>query len=95
METFKKVIKCPHCNAQYIPAQVLYPSTLLGKPKNVIKDPLGKIIFVQWQEQPEYKDSFICQYCNREFIAYAQLSLKTTKQQVELDFTNQMVSLLD
>lgn len=91
----KKYIKCPHCSAQYVAAQIFYPSTILSKPKNVIRDPLGKIIFVQYIDQPEYKDSYICDFCNKEFIAIADVNYKAIKQESELDFTTKVVSLLD
>ena len=35
----KTTIRCPHCNAEYLPAEIYYPTSFfLGKPFNIIKD---------------------------------------------------------
>ena len=36
---------CPHCHAQYHPSEVFISKDLLGHPKNIIKDPLNKIMY--------------------------------------------------
>lgn len=40
------VIKCPHCGAEYLPSEIFMPEDILGgAPKNLIKDPLGKVLY--------------------------------------------------
>ena len=40
------VIKCPHCGYEMIPAEIFYPDSLLGTPKTIVRDALGKIIYL-------------------------------------------------
>ena len=39
-----RVIKCPTCGYEYLPAEIYYPDDFLGKPTNIVKDTNGKII---------------------------------------------------
>ena len=31
------LIKCPHCNAEYLPAEIYYPDEFLGRPTDINK----------------------------------------------------------
>lgn len=89
-------IKCPHCGAEYLPAEIFMPGQLLGQTKNVIKDPLGKILYVDYKEdeEPEMTATFCCEHCDREFVAVAKLVVEAEEVEEELDFSNDTVSLL-
>lgn len=39
-----RVIKCPECGYEYLPAEIYLPNDFLGKPKNIMKDSNGKIL---------------------------------------------------
>ena len=56
------IVKCPFCNTEYHIAELAIPGELLGRPKKngVIKDPLGKILYLDWEEAPET----VLQYCD-------------------------------
>jgi DNA-directed RNA polymerase subunit RPC12/RpoP len=91
------IIKCPHCGYEYIPAEIFVPDQLLGKAKTVIKDALGKILYVEWKEgeEPVLTEKYVCDNCDETFLVTASLNYKVEKEAVELDFKNQSVSLLD
>ena len=38
------VIKCPHCGYEYVPAEIFMLGDFLGKPTDLIRDPLGKFL---------------------------------------------------
>ena len=46
--TIGGIVKCPFCGAEYHVSEIAFPGELLGKPKvnGIIKDPLGKIIYI-------------------------------------------------
>lgn len=42
-----KIIKCPHCGAEYLASEIFVPGELEGNAKSVIKDALNRIIYVE------------------------------------------------
>lgn len=92
----KTIIKCPHCNAEYLAGEIFMPGAIIGQPKEVVKDSLGKIIYVEYSEgeEPDMIEHFTCEYCNKPFIAEATVTYKHLLEVPEKDFTTQYVSLL-
>ena len=91
------VIKCPHCQAQYLPAEIYMPNAFLGRPEDLVKDSLGKIIYEDYREgqEPEMIEHFICDYCDKPFVVEATVTYKSMTEEPEKDFSTQYVSLLD
>lgn len=96
--SLKNYISCPHCGAQYTPDELFVRGEMLGKSKNVIKDALGKILYVEYadeSDEPNFVTSYICDNCNKSFVVEASMSFKSKKEDSITDFTNSSVSLLD
>lgn len=92
------VIKCPHCNSEYLPGEIYYPGALIGQPDDIVRDSLGKIIYEDYSEEtlePNMIEHFTCEYCNKPFIVEATVTYKVKKELPENDFTTEYVSLLD
>ena len=91
------IIKCPHCGAQYLAAEIYMPGAFLGRPDDLVKDSLGKILYEDYQEdkEPDMIEHFICDYCDKPFVIEATITYKTMEEAPERDFQNQYVSLLD
>lgn len=94
----KKVpyIKCPHCGHEYTADEIFVGTELIGVSKNVIKDPLGKILYVEYADQedePCLVEHYICDGCGRDFVIEADLTFKTHEQEEEKDFTKLETSL--
>lgn len=89
-------IKCPHCGREYLPGEIFMPGELLGRSRTIVKDALGKILYVEWEEdeEPTFTETYICDECGKEFIVEATVSFKTKAQAEELDFSDTSVSLL-
>ena len=96
MEKNWAAIRCPYCGAEYHPSEIFMPEDLTGHPRNVIKDPLGKIMFVEWEEdgEPALVQKFTCDECGRTFIVEAAVTYKTTLVPEEEDFSTDSASLL-
>jgi hypothetical protein len=39
-------VKCPHCGHEHELSEILMPGDLLGRPEVVVRDAVGKIIYV-------------------------------------------------
>ncbi len=90
-------IKCPHCGATYVPAEIFMPGDFLGKPDSLVKDALGKILYCDYEEgeEPLATESFICDHCGKPFVVEPVISYKVRKEDEEKDFSSDTVSLLD
>ena len=95
----KKIyIDCPHCHAQYLPGEIYMPGALIGQPPEIVKDSLGKIIYVDYRKvayMPNMSEQFTCEYCNNSFEVEAVVSYKSRKPAPETDFSTTYVSLID
>lgn len=92
-----QVIKCPHCGYEYVPSEVFMPGDLLGKPETVIRDALGKILYVEYEEdldEPNFEEHFVCDHCDKPFVVSVATSYKTREEDEELNFQSEYVSLL-
>lgn len=89
-------ISCPHCHAQYHAAEIFMPGSFIGKPDNVIKDALGKILYEDYLpgEEPNLVEHFECEECGKPFVVEATVSYRTKEEAEELDFSSEYVSLL-
>lgn len=96
-ETKYQVITCPYCGAQYVPAEIYMPEDLVGRTDSVIKDPLGKLMYVDYQEDHEQDliATYRCDHCDHDFTVEASITFKSKKVDEALDFTNTSSSLLD
>ena len=91
------VIKCPHCQAQYLPGEIYMPGAIIGQPDDLVKDAVGKIIYEDYLEgrAPDMIEHFICDYCDKPFVIEATVTYKAMEEEPEKDFSTQYVSLLD
>lgn len=90
-------IKCPYCGFEYHPSEVFMPDDFTGRPDNLVKDPLGKILYVDYQTnyEPNPEEHFVCENCDRTFVVDCSITYKVRKESAELDFKEESVSLLD
>jgi hypothetical protein len=91
------IIKCPHCGAQYLPAEIYMPGAFLGRPEDLVKDSLGKILYEDYREgeEPDMLEHFTCEFCDKPFVIEATITYKSMEEEPEKDFSTQYVSLLD
>ena len=83
METKKlNIIKCPKCDAEYLPGEIFYPNEFLGQPKDIEKDFSGKILFSTAGEQ-NLVETFTCDKCNTRFTVKATITYDVTTDKFE------------
>ncbi len=92
------LIKCPHCGAEYLPGEVYMPGAIIGRPDEVVKDSLGRILYEDYytaEREPDAIEHFTCEYCDKPFVVEATVTYKVKEEAPERDFSTQYVSLLD
>lgn len=92
----RQVIKCPYCGYEFLPGEVLYPESIIGQPRNIIRDATGKIIYEEYKddEAPAAEETYICDECGREFVIEIETKYKTRAQDETIDFTSDSTSLI-
>lgn len=90
-------IRCPHCGWEYHPSEIFYPNAFFGKTDSLVKSPVGKILYVDFQkdDEPTFQEHFECENCEKQFVINATVTYSTCKEAEEVDFDNPYVSLLD
>lgn len=75
MKPSKQIITCPHCGAQYLPAEIFLPKSLLGNPKDIEKDCYGKIVYYSGHEM-DMRESYVCDYCGNTIRVEATVEFR-------------------
>lgn len=85
-----KYIRCPHCGAEYLPAEIFLPNELLGYPTDIEKAYDGKI--VSYSGQPiNTVESYECDKCGKLFKTRARLTFETELDS-KYDFNEDYIS---
>ena len=73
----RTTIRCPYCGQEYLPAEIYYPDSFLGKPKDIYKDENGAILGFDGEDM-NTTESFYCDKCGKPFSVNAVVTFKTT-----------------
>ena len=79
-------IKCPNCQAEYLPAEIFIPDALLGRPREIDKDANGKIL-EYFGTNMDLMETYRCDFCNRKFEV--TLTPKFTTTSATKDFKSE------
>ena len=83
------VVRCPYCGAEYLVSEIFMPESLLDKAYTIHKDENGILEFVDG-EQAELVESYICDYCNKQFKVEAKVSYVSMKDDVEEEYVTRL-----
>ena len=75
---FKKkleIITCPICGREYLPAEIFYPNSFLGKPKDIDKDFDGKIINFNGKSI-DSNETYVCDGCGTVLKVTARVQFR-------------------
>lgn len=67
-ETKEITVRCPHCNYEYMLADIIIPKFFLGTAKVIERDYLGNIINKVGYKEPIHKWRYNCDQCKRDFF---------------------------
>lgn len=79
-----RYIVCPHCKAEYTPAEIFIPKSLVGNPEYVKRNIEGKIQSVAGQDM-DLVESYTCDYCKKSFKVTADISFQTIACENQFD----------
>lgn len=75
----RHIIRCCHCGAEYLPAEIYLPNYFLGKPRSIEKDLNGKIINYLGKDM-DTVESYYCDYCGKKFNIEANVKFYTNSK---------------
>ena len=78
MERYQ-TIRCPYCDAEYLPGEIFLPNYFLGKPTEVVRDFSGKLLYYDGVDQ-DFKEAYTCDYCNNTFDVVAKITYKVDER---------------
>lgn len=87
MKKYDKIIKCPYCGAEFLPAEIYYPEDFLGEPVDIVKDENGEIVTFDGTNM-NLEETFVCTHCDKEFLVTASVEFETEKKET-IDFTDE------
>lgn len=83
-------IKCPHCEYEYLPAEIYVAKYFLGTPNEVERDIHGKIINY-FGAAPSLEETYVCDKCSKKFNIKADINFTVTKE-TTLDFSEDYIT---
>ena len=86
-------IKCPHCGAEYVLDEIFIAKYITGKSNKPLKDTTGKILAIDFIEDPDLTELYHCDFCKKDFNVELDIKVKTSAVNEELDFSTDKVSL--
>lgn len=77
----EKVIRCPHCGCEYLPAEIYLPDSFLGKPKKIDKEHMTGKILDYVGPSMNCTETYTCDRCDTTFKVFANVNF--TSQKIE------------
>ena len=84
-----QVVTCPYCGAQYLVSEIFMPEDLLDKAYTIHKNENGIIEFVEGEEA-ELEESYVCDYCDKQFRVEASTYYLAVKDDIEEDYVTRL-----
>lgn len=72
----KSSIKCPCCGREYLPAEILYPKSFIGCPRDIIRDDKGGILGFNGEDM-NLCETYTCDGCGKLFAVEATISFRS------------------
>ena len=88
-----ETINCPHCNYEYLPAELYVPQAFFGRPYFIERDAEGKITDYAGQSVDLY-ETYTCDKCNHTFRVSAKIGFSTQEDKLE-NFDEEYVSVIN
>lgn len=75
-----KVIVCPYCGYEYLPAEIFIPKSFFGNPSDIDRNTIGEIEIFEGTTM-DTTENYICDRCCNEFTITSELRFKTNKKE--------------
>lgn len=77
-----ETIACPHCNYEYLPAEIYLPKNYFGKPFMIERDAIGKILSYEGSSIDLF-ETYTCDNCNHTFRIISKIGFTTEEDKLE------------
>ena len=77
-----ETIACPHCNYEYLPAEIYLPKNYFGKPFMIERDAIGKILSYEGSSIDLF-ETYTCDNCNHTFRVISKIGFTTEEDKLE------------
>lgn len=77
-----KVIVCPHCGEEYLPAEIFIPNAFFGKPENIDRTASGQIEVFDGTTM-DLSEEYKCDKCGNVFYVEADVKFTTRDRKTE------------
>lgn len=84
-----RVICCPHCKAEYLPAEIFLPDEFFGKPQNILKNAFGKIEDFTGNSL-NVKEKYNCDYCHKDFSIFADIRFNVKDKEFQTEYVQKL-----
>lgn len=74
-----EIIKCPNCEAEYLPAEIFLPKEFIGKPYFIEKNYAGKLLDFCGENMNTY-ETYVCDKCGKRFSIRATVYFTTSSE---------------
>ena len=81
----EQIISCPICGAEYLPAEIYYPDSFLGKPTFIDKDHMTQTIECYLGKNMNLTEHYICDNCKTPFKVTARVQF-VTQEEKDINF---------
>ena len=78
-----KLLPCPFCGKEYLPAEIYIPNYFFGRPTDIEKDVYGKVLDYMGTSMDK-TEKFTCD-CGKIFSVTAKIFFNTSKVSKEFD----------
>lgn len=75
----EKVIKCPVCGCEYLPAEIFLPKPFLGNPKNIDREHLTGKILDYTGNSMNLTETYTCDRCDHTFKVTTSINFNTSE----------------
>lgn len=75
-----KIIVCPHCGYEYLPAEIFIPKAFFGSPSYIDRNTIGEIEIFEGTTM-DTTENYICDKCGKEFTVTSELRFRTNKKE--------------
>jgi hypothetical protein len=77
-----ETISCPHCNYEYLPAEIYIPGSYFGHPYMIERDVQGKILGYEGTSVDLF-ETYTCDQCNHTFRVISKIGFSTEEDKLE------------
>lgn len=78
-EKKERIIKCPVCGCEYLPAEIFLPNVFFGRPREIDREYMSGKILGYMGNSMNLTETYTCDRCEHTFKVNTSISFNTTE----------------